>query len=465
MKPKHLYWVLPLLGVLFCLWYIHRATYDVIYSDYVRLVSSYLPDVWNPHKFFVADVLTRIPVNYIERIINVTLFDFSITFDRVLGVLGLGLSALVLGSYSFRKNLGLCWFAILMVLMFSLNKWEMLTNGSGWAHFLAFACFYYHYQVLDRVWTGDEKRYDRIRLVVLPVIITVGVAGPYCAIYLVTVCLACMFCLASGFLKTREFDKRWLIYIGSAVISVLLYMWSNSYAVEDHAGAVHDPLTTAFSAMPVFFGRFFIKSFTSMVLGGEVALNLLENHAFVSDNTLLIIGILVIGAYLLALWLNFRCRLYETTILPLMLLAGGGLNHVLILLSRWIFIDENYGMSSRYALQFQVGILGIVLTVGLVWRQLGRKKRRLTQVLAVCFLAMFLTGSLYTSKKELEKAPYRRENFQRIADAAVNFESRTDDELRKLFEYRRNEEGSGAKVRAALEILKENHYNVFSGTE
>ena len=61
MKPKHLYWVLPVLGVLFCLWYIHRATYDVIYSDYVRLVSSYLPDVWNPHKFFVADVLTRIP--------------------------------------------------------------------------------------------------------------------------------------------------------------------------------------------------------------------------------------------------------------------------------------------------------------------------------------------------------------------------------------------------------------------
>lgn len=29
----------------------------------------------------------------------------------------------------------------MMVFMFSLNKWEMLYNGTGWAHFLAFAFF------------------------------------------------------------------------------------------------------------------------------------------------------------------------------------------------------------------------------------------------------------------------------------------------------------------------------------
>lgn len=462
MKQKHVYWIIPILGILFCLWYIHRATYDVIYSDYVRLVNSYLPDVWNPHKFFVADVLTRIPVNYIERIINIGLFDFSITFDRILGVLGLGLGGLALGSYGCRKNLGLVWYLILMILMFSLNKWEMLTNGSGWAHFLAFACFYYHYQVLDRVWAGEEKRYDRLRLILLPVLITVGVAGPYCAIYLVTVCLACLFCMWNHYLKSGELDGRYLIYAGSAVISVLLYIWSNSYAVENHAGAVQEPLLTALVSMPAFFGRFFVKSFTSMVLGGEVALDMLERYALVSDNTLLLIGLLVIAAYVLALWLNFSCRLYEDTVFPLMLLAAGGLNHVLILFSRWIFINENYAMSSRYALQFQVGILGIVLTVGLVWHRLERKKSRLLQAGAVCFLAMFLTGNLWTSWKEVGKAPDRKASFERIADAAVNFEDRTDDELKAVFEYRKNEEGSGARIRSALEILKENHFNVFS---
>ena len=44
-------------------------------------------------------------------------------------------------------------------------------------------------------------------------------------------------------------------------------------------------------------------------------------------------------------------------IVPMMLLAGGGLNHILIFISRYIFESESYALSSRYALQFQVGIL------------------------------------------------------------------------------------------------------------
>ena len=61
----------------FLLWYIKNSTCDVVYSDYIRLVNSYLPDVYDPRRFFVPDVLTRIPINYLERIINVELFGFS----------------------------------------------------------------------------------------------------------------------------------------------------------------------------------------------------------------------------------------------------------------------------------------------------------------------------------------------------------------------------------------------------
>lgn len=47
--------------------------------------------------------------------------------------------------------------AVLSAVMFSLNKWDALTNGGGWAPFLAFACFYYHEVVLDRVWAGRKN--------------------------------------------------------------------------------------------------------------------------------------------------------------------------------------------------------------------------------------------------------------------------------------------------------------------
>ena len=176
---KYMYVGLPVLGVLFYLFYLHQAAIDLVYSDYIRLTLSYLPDVWDPEKFFVPDLLTRIPVNFLERAVNVELFGYSVTFDRVLGVLGFGLSALILGAYSRKMRIRAGWFTAMMVFMFSLNKWEMLYNGTGWAHFLAFGCFFYNYYVLERVYgSGGEKKGDMARLLVLPALVTIGVAGP-----------------------------------------------------------------------------------------------------------------------------------------------------------------------------------------------------------------------------------------------------------------------------------------------
>ena len=101
------YFVFPAAGVLFYLAYLHRSSIDMVYSDYIRLINSYLPDVWDPEKFFVPDLLTRIPVNYLERGINVELFGYSVAFDRVMGVLAFGLSALAIGIYARRQRIGL----------------------------------------------------------------------------------------------------------------------------------------------------------------------------------------------------------------------------------------------------------------------------------------------------------------------------------------------------------------------
>ena len=59
------YALIPLLGMVFLLWYVRSAGADVVYSDYIRLVHDYLPDVADPGKFLVPDVLTRIPASYL----------------------------------------------------------------------------------------------------------------------------------------------------------------------------------------------------------------------------------------------------------------------------------------------------------------------------------------------------------------------------------------------------------------
>lgn len=457
MKKRWPYIALPTLGILLCLWYVKAATCDIVYTDYIRLVNSYLPDVLNPGKFFVPDVLTRIPVNYLERIINVLLFQYSTTFDMALGVLGLGGAGLLLGAYCFRSKVRVTWLIPLMILLFGLNKWEMLTNGTGWVHFLAMACFYYHYLVLDRVWYGTEKKHDRLKLMVLPFIITLGVAGPYCAIYSVVMILSYGFCMVVKGRRTGRMDLRYLLYMGCVLIPLLLYLWSNSYAVEDHAGMQNLPFAATFLETPAYFLHFLLKSFAGDLFGGEMMEGWIRTQA-VSDQTVYVIGALVLCGLLLAVWMNFRFHLYKTTILPLMFLVTGGLNHILILVSRWSFMNENYGMSSRYALQFQFVTLGIVLTTALAW---GQIRRRMTGLIAGVCCAAVLCGSMVTTAREVRQAPNREAYAENIAAVARQYKTVSDEVLRNTFDYRRSREDSGEKVRNALTILEEHGLNIF----
>lgn len=461
-RQRMVYYGMPLLGVLLCLWYVKEATCDIVYTDYIRLVNTYLPDVWNPEKFFVPDVLTRIPVSYVGRILNVTFFGYSTMFDMGLGVLGLGISGLVLGIFCNRQRIGRGWFLLLMFLLFGLNKWEMMTNGTGWPHFLAFAGFYYHYEVFDRVLYGREKLHDRIRLVVLPAVLILGVAGQYCAVYSVVVFLSC----GAAWLLSRHqerADKRlWIAVFAATMLSLLLYLWSNSYGVEDHAGAVDIGLLELLVTAPGFFLRFLLKSLASMLVGGETIAGWLE-QGVITDSVAYGMGILVAAAYLLALWMNIRFRLYQKTLLPLMLIFSGMGNHAIVLISRFIFLNENYGMSSRYVLQYQAGILGFFLTVALVWglwEDRGIKRLWYCWV-SILFSLVFLAGHGYTDYVEIKKAPDREAYGRRIEALAVQFESLDDEVLRENFDYRKSRADSGAKVRNALTILKEKGWNVF----
>ena len=149
--------------------------------------------------------------------------------------------------------------------------------------------------------------------------------------------------------------------------------------------------------------------------------------------------------------------------MPLMLLAGGGMNHVIIFISRYIFEKENYALSSRYALQFQVGILGIILTFALVW-QLREGTNRGYRWLMALFCLAILMGNGYTTYREIQKAPSREESFERKARLALEVPGMSREELQDRgeeleteFEYRKGLD----KIQSAFRILEENKLNVF----
>ena len=83
------YIILPIAGAAFLFWYIRAAGADVVYSDYFRIINDYLPDVGDISRMMVPDILTRIPATFLARLINVSSFGYSVTFDRMLTLAGL----------------------------------------------------------------------------------------------------------------------------------------------------------------------------------------------------------------------------------------------------------------------------------------------------------------------------------------------------------------------------------------
>lgn len=496
--------LLPLFGFLFLTAYIRSATENVVYTDYIRLVNSYLENVRSFAPYMHGDILTRIPANYPERIVNVLLFRYSTTFDMMLGAFGLALSAVIAGKYCEERKLSAGTAAAVILFLFSLNKWEMLTNGSGWVHFAAFALFWQHYLVYDRVMSrvmpllnaGDPGAAERLAalradpgfrrseglLFVLPWIIIPFFSGPYCGVYAVTLLIGDTFlffflpALEKGRKKAgapvpsvlRDVQKSAALRMLCTVLPLCLYLVSRALSVEERAGATTDSIGTVVSARPMLLPVFFVRSFSSMVIGQEAA-----EHLGIGKGVSVVLGLLVLGCYIFAFYLNFRRRIYEKTTFPLLLLTGGFLNHMLVTASRWIFLNDAYGMSSRYALQYQIGIAGILFTFAAAARPdlCGRPEtagtaagaapgKRAGKRAAALITAVFLAGSLFTTGREIHMAPYREEHFIAMRDTALHFEERSDEELKEILQYH-----DPARTRKALRLLKERRLNVFAAPE
>ena len=214
---------------------------------------------------------------------------------------------------------------------------------------------------------------------------------------------------------------------------------------------------------PTFPIRFILKSLAGILVGGEELQTLMTNGEL-SNKGCYFLGMFVGLGYLTALWMNFRFRIWERSIMPLMLLAGGGMNHLLVFMTRYIFEKEEYALnSSRYTLQFQVGVFGIILTFALAM-QIKEVGKWLYGTLALVFCVAFLWGNVYTTYHEVDKAKYRKERFEQIKARALEVPGMTDeefaaqaDDLADEFEYWNGNE----KIRKAFQILEENHWNVF----
>ncbi len=453
----------PALGTVFLLFYIKTASEDIVYSDYIRLINSYLPDTMSSDSFFVPDILTRIPITYPLRWVNVKLFRYSVDFDRILGLLGIFAMMMILCRYIKRVRLGTLSLAALMLAGFSLNKWELLINGSGYPHFIAYGLFFYNYLILEKVFTGTGEFKDEAKLMVLPYIALLF-AGPYIVQYCLSLIAAYLYMVL---IKNRNVSvKRIPVYILSSAIPMILFLISNSTAEYEHNVTEQLSLMEIITGETGFTVHFILNGFASEILSGNVWENLL-NSGKIGYGVIYMTGAMIILCYVFALVLYFIKGIYRRTLFPLMLIMSGIVSHLLVFCSRYLYLVETYAWQSRYSLQYLPGAFGILIIYGIVIKGFLEEKRNekikqkystVTFLTSVVILCAFLTGSFISTKTELVNAPYRKAYFRSMKDTAFHIDDYTDDELNGIFEYNH---GAG-KVRSAFSVLKDNGLNIYS---
>ena len=486
--------LLSFLMALAILFYVLLSTTDVLYSDYIRLVNSYLGKPFQLGDLLQKDILTRIPLTYFFREINRYSFGYTLIFDRVLGVLGLFLASKPLLLFMRKKQLPFLQQLLFLILFYSLNKWEMLLNGSGYIHFLAFSAFYDYFYALDQAFS---KKSSLLVLSIYPPFILL-VAGPYCLAVFLS-CFALFFFLALG--KKLWDMKGTILLLISNGLCLFLYLLSNHYAVYEYAGAESISLREVLQNHLLFVVKFIFYGFSSMLVSGENLEKLLRDGV-IQGKGIVLIGAFVLFFYifmtLLYLWKFFASsgngggkvfskkndgapslnqgqkeavnpieknpmaaekggETFYFGLLPGLLLLHGLASHALVFLTRYMFLKESYAFQSRYALQYQSALLGAFLLLFL-WKNenrasLGQKARTAQGRLAVCLLfsGIFLLGTLWTDRSEWGKSMYRREHYERMWSYSHDLSAYSDEELEDVFEYRHG----GERIRKAFAIWEQ----------
>ena len=445
---KFLAFFMPIFGAIYLSAYIRSAMLDVVYTDYIRIINTYLKDPFSPKPYFGKDVLTRLPITYFERMINVAFFKYSTMFDMALGVIFLSLMGIIIGIFMANKNLNLRYFIIVMMLVFSLSQWEMITNGTGWVHFFTFFLFVLHFYILDS-YIHRETKVKFCLNIILPVFTILFAAGSYSLAYGVTLIITYVL---YAILKKKKNAFTLAIPV---ILSLTAFMYSYANSYTEHAGATTESLTAVFGRNPVYFVLFGLNTFASDI----ISIGIVERYEIGIIITS-IIGAAVVFFYLYALYLNFKYKIYESTAFPMLMLVSGLFSHAMVILTRWIFLNPLYAMSSRYALQFGAGLIGVILTFGYVKIHINIEKQSMS-LLAKAAVSLFVLfvflGNISTAGNEIRMAKYRLESFEVKMEVAKNFENESDETLKKVLQYH-----NPKKTREALGIIKSKKLNIFS---
>lgn len=511
---------LSLLGFAFLVYYIFRASLDVVASDYIRIINSYLEDVTDLKYLLSWEGISRIPFAFLARYINVTCFKYSVNFDRILGIFGLFIFNFVTVKFvlnSFKSRLVKSILsAVVTLISFSLMSWEMILNGSGFSHFIMVGIIALVFYLFDRISKraktimalenidSSDKKYngnkdennhlsDMVALIdtsqlkiknsrallfvyLLTAVGALCFGGSYSVSFL---CTIIFFSIIETF-TLSNMRNRFFVLIIISIICLLCYFKSNATGEPLIPVGFKDiTLLELIQTNPKFPIRFLLKSLASSIIGVET-FDYAIAFKTITENMILFVGTIYIVIIFITLYVlvlstltrdSSKINIFDLNsyknIFPLMFVVYGLANYTLVFLARYKFVRDDYGMSSRYGIQYMFLTIGIILILSLYidnvvyYKEFYIKNKKIHNIitlsLSILSVGILLFGHITTTTDEIYKADYRKIIYTDLVEKAKNYNTLSDEELENAFEYRRNPE----HIRSALYTLEKQHLNIF----
>lgn len=341
--------LLSALGTAFLIYYIFRASTDVVASDYMRIINYYLKDVGDLHFLFSWEGISRIPFTFLARFVNVKCFSYSVFFDKILGTFGLFLFNVVVVDFVLKnikgKTIKIIASLLITYMSFSLMAWEMILNGTGYAHFLTVGLIALTFRIFASVVgmntniigantdtigvnidTVEAKHREPILLCFFIIFTSILFAGSYtvsynCTLILFSVTFICISVLfrnnkrsivgasACGASRRGELSepaivgaklrepalKKISFYLATIIISIiclLLYFKSNSTGEALIPVGFKDiTIVELLKTEPMFPLRFLLKSLASSIIGVET-FDYALNFGTINEKFIFFIGFL-----------------------------------------------------------------------------------------------------------------------------------------------------------------------------
>ncbi len=455
--------ILSLTGFSLLSLYIFNSSIDVPFSDYIRIINNYIYDVFDFKYLFSTESVSRVPLTFLFRIINVEIFKYSVYFDKIVGIISLAIFNLIIilnfCESVVNKYLKIIGSLFISIISFSLISWEMILNGTGYVHFITMALMVLIYHLLENYFIFVDGYSKSLWIILILIFFTsVFCGGSYSVAFLMSIIFFTIFLFViNKDYKDKNKIKNVIFIVLISFVSGLLYFISMSIGEPiTHVGMRDVNLLQVLSNDLLFPIKFLIKSLAGSLIGRET-LDFYKSIYFISDFHIYELGFIYLFIILISIFLYLKKMISKKYIFVGFLLINGIINYLLVFLARYKFVNTDYGMSSRYGVQYM--FLGVAI-IYIIFLYLDRFCNRniIIKFIFMLFPIFIITCHMLTIKNEFDKMPLRKQYYEKVKETALNMEKFTDDELMDIFEYKRSAE----QIKTAYEILRDKNLSIYS---